>query len=224
MDIFKKEDAINIFENKNEVKNEASPKKKVLQEMISRKYEQIRMVNSIEKDNLDFDREKLKNTIAHSTDSSSLDFLDLSELLKVLYEINDRVKQPKKSARKIELQPKLETHVELSKNSMRWITYNEDISYYITNFRFVLQFNYDIKNNLKETKSELIKLIQRIRPFIDGCIILILSNMECYTIKNIKFDEQGNIGDLDVVYQFDPAEAYPIDLYHSSIYPSICEK
>ena len=220
MDIFKKEDAINIFENKNEVKNEASPKKKVLQEMISRKYEQIRMVNSIEKDNLDFDREKLKNTIAHSTDSSSLDFLDLSGLIEALCEINNRVKQPKKSVRKIELHSKLETPV----NFMRWITYNEDISYYIANFRFVLRFNYDIKNNLKETKSELIKLIQRVRPFIDGCIILILSNMECYTIKNIKFNEHGVIEDLDVVYQFDPAEAYPIDLYHSSIYPSLCEK
>lgn len=122
---------------------------------------------------------------------------------------------------KNEASPKKKIFQELPMNFMRWITYNEDIDYSIANFRFILRFNYDIKNNLKEIKPELIKLIQRVRPFIDGCIILILSNMECYTIKNIKFDEQGNIGDLDVVYQFDPAEAYPIHLYHGSIYTSI---
>lgn len=80
MDIFKKEYAINILENKNEVKIDTSPKKKMLNESISRRYEQLRTANSIasliENNNYGFDREDLKNNLVHSTNSSSLVVLD----------------------------------------------------------------------------------------------------------------------------------------------------
>lgn len=47
MGIFKREYDINILENKNEVKTDTSPKKKILSSSISRKYEQLRTANSI---------------------------------------------------------------------------------------------------------------------------------------------------------------------------------
>lgn len=67
MDIFKKEDIINIFENKNEVKTDTSPKKKLLHEIISRRYNQLQTANSIasliEHINYGFDREELKDIV-----------------------------------------------------------------------------------------------------------------------------------------------------------------
>lgn len=117
-----------------------------------------------------------------------------------------------------ELDPTPEIGKELPVNYMRWITYSETIDYFIADFHFILRFNYDIKNNIKGVKPDLIKLIQLIRPLVDGCIILIMSNIEFYTIKNIKFDKQGAIEDLDIIYQFDPAKTYPISLYQNIIH------
>lgn len=240
MGIFKKEYDINILENKNEVKTDISSKKKMLNESISRRYEQLRTANPIlsliENNDYGFDREDLKNNLVHSTNPSSLVVLDHDTLKGGFLEYDNDIRN-----KNIKFNKFLFTLFSLVKRSFnipdstikqlaKFSTLEE---YYINNPELDGEISYEVDFKKREVKIKFIESDDEVSIEIVFVLYYIINQLfphhreyvytvqygyykhEVFGIEKVKFNNDGIISTFSIVNKSNVNYGKPVEVLNN---------